>query len=159
MGHPAGPLCDDLGWLLSRAGHVLTTELTAALEELDLSPRARAVLTAALSGEHTQIEIARLVGLDKTTMVGTLDELEARGLAQRLPSSTDRRARVIAVTEAGREILRQAEQVARRVQDDVLATLPEPERETLLAALQTLVAERLTEPVPCARPVRRRSAA
>ena len=42
-----------------------------------------------------------MVGLDKTTMVVTLDELEAAGLAERRPSPTDRRARVIAVTKAG----------------------------------------------------------
>ena len=47
MSQPPETLCSDLGWLLSRAGHVLTTELTAAMEDLGLSPRARCVLTAA----------------------------------------------------------------------------------------------------------------
>ena len=92
----------NLCWLLSRAAHTLTTELTAAMEGLGVSPRAQHVLDTALDGEHTQIELARLVGLDKTTMVVTLDELEAKGLAERRPSPTDRRARVIAVTDAGR---------------------------------------------------------
>jgi MarR family transcriptional regulator, transcriptional regulator for hemolysin len=153
------PLCSDLGWLLSRASHVLTTELTAALEDLGLSPRANCVLTTAIEGEYTQIEIARLVGLDKTTMVVTLDELEAKGLAERRPSSTDRRARVIAVTKAGREIVRRARQVTEEVQEDVLATLPPRQREAVVDGLQTLVRERLAEPVACAKPVRRRSAA
>ena len=159
MGHAVEPLCSDLGWLLSRAGHALVTELTAALEDLGVSPRARCVLATAMSGEHTQIEIARIVGLDKTTMVVTLDELEAKGLAERRPSSTDRRARVIAVTKAGRELARRAEQISSQVQDEVLATLPAPQREALLDGLRTLVDERLAEPVQCAKPVRRRSAA
>src|SRR5918911_1714482 len=96
------PLCDNLCWLLSRASWALTTELTAALEGLGVSPRAHSVLAAAATGAHTQTELARMVGLDKTTMVVTLDELEAAGLAERRPSPTDRRARVIPVTEAGR---------------------------------------------------------
>ena len=54
-----------------------------------------------MTGEFTQTEIARMVGLDKTTMVVTVDELEAAGLAERRPSSTDRRARVIEVTKDG----------------------------------------------------------
>jgi MarR family transcriptional regulator, transcriptional regulator for hemolysin len=153
------PLCSDLGWLLTRAGHTLTTELTAALEDLGLSPRARCVLQAAMSGELTQIEIARMVGLDKTTMVVTLDELEAKGLAERRPSSKDRRARVISVTRKGAQMVRRAEAASKKVQDDVLAALPARERDALMRSLRTLVSDRLAEPVPCARAVRRPSAA
>jgi MarR family transcriptional regulator, transcriptional regulator for hemolysin len=153
------PLCADLGWLLTRAGHVLTTELTAAMEGIGLSPRARCVLTSAMQGEFTQIELARMIGLDKTTMVVTLDELEAAGLAERRPSSKDRRARVVAVTPAGERMVRKAAEVAARVQEDVLATLPARQREALVDGLATLVRERLAEPVECSKPVRRRRAA
>ena len=62
-----------------------------------------------MRGEYTQTELARIVGLDKTTMVVTLDELEAAGLAERRPSATDRRARVVAVTKAGERKVRQAD--------------------------------------------------
>ena len=148
---------DDLCWLMSRASHVLTTELTAELEAVGISPRAHSVLSAALTGEHTQIELARMVGLDKTTMVVTLDELEAAGLAERRPSATDRRARVIAVTKEGKRKVREAERVTERVRDDVLGVLPAGERQPFLDALRRLVDERLSEPVPCTQPVRRRA--
>ena len=36
-----------------------------------------------MTGAYTQTELARLIGLDKTTMVVTVDELEAAGLAKR----------------------------------------------------------------------------
>jgi MarR family transcriptional regulator, transcriptional regulator for hemolysin len=149
------PLAADLCWLLSRASHNLTTEMTAALEGVGISPRAHAVLTTALTGEHTQIEIARLVGLDKTTMVVTVDELEAAGLAERRPSSTDRRARVIAVTDAGKRSVKAADKVLDRVRDDVLGALEPDERRVFLDALGRLACGRLSEPVPCAHPVRR----
>src|SRR3954451_18693399 len=126
------PLCDNLCWLLSRASYTLTTELTAALEELGIAPRAHAVLAAAATGEHTQTELARMVGLDKTTMVVTLDELEAAGLAERRPSKTDRRARVIAVTKAGQRKVREAEKIGDAVKRDVLSTLPAPQRQAFL---------------------------
>jgi MarR family transcriptional regulator, transcriptional regulator for hemolysin len=151
------PLASDLCWLLSRASHGLTTELTAALEDVGISPRAHSVLATALTGEYTQSEIARMVGLDKTTMVVTVDELEAAGLAERRPSRTDRRARVIAVTDAGREKVREADEVLDRVRDDVLNALAPDERPVFLRALGTLACGRLAEPVPCALPVRRRS--
>jgi MarR family transcriptional regulator, transcriptional regulator for hemolysin len=151
------PLCDNLCWLLSRASYTLTTELTAALEGLGISPRAHAVLAAAATGDHTQTELAKLVGLDKTTMVVTLDELEATGLAERRLSPTDRRTRVIAVTKAGAGKLRAAEAIGDAVRDDVLSALPAGERKAFLGALTKLVGDRLSEPVPCAQPVRRRA--
>jgi MarR family transcriptional regulator, transcriptional regulator for hemolysin len=151
------PLTSDLCWLLSRASHGLTTELTAAMEGLGISPRAHSVLATALTGEYTQGEIARIVGLDKTTMVVTVDELEAAGLAERRPSSNDRRARVIAVTSSGKRKVREADRVLDRVRGEVLAELAPDDRDAFLRALGTLACGRLAEPVPCAHPVRRRS--
>jgi MarR family transcriptional regulator, transcriptional regulator for hemolysin len=119
---------------------VLKTELTAALEQLGVSPRAHHVLATALGGEYTQTELASIVGVDKTTMVVTLDELEAAGLAERRPSATDRRARIIVVTKAGQRKVRQAEEIASRIHADVLGTLPAGERQALLEGLSRLAA-------------------
>jgi MarR family transcriptional regulator for hemolysin len=151
------PLSSDLCWLLSRASHALTTELTAALEASGISPREHSVLATAMTGEYTQTDLVRMVGLDKTTMVVTVDDLEAAGLAERRPSQTDRRARVIAVTEAGERKVREAEAVMDRVREDVLSALPATERDVFLRALGRLACGRLSEPVPCSQPVRRRS--
>src|SRR3954453_13662332 len=138
----APPLSANLCWLLSTASHSLTTEMTRAMEGLGVSPRGFSVLTTALSGAYTQTELARMIGLDKTTMVVTLDELEAAGLAERRPSATDRRARVIAVTAAARRKVRQAEEITERTRQDVLGVLEPEEREAFVAALTRLVRER-----------------
>jgi MarR family transcriptional regulator for hemolysin len=141
MGEPASgqqPLAANLGWLLSQASHVLKTELTAALESLGISPRAHHVLKTAMQGEYTQTELAGIVGVDKTTMVVTLDELAAEGLAERRLSAADRRARVVAVTKAGAAKVRQAEAIAERIHADVLETLPARERQALLDGLARL---------------------
>ena len=95
-------LAGNLGWLLAQASHALSTEMTAAFEAKGGTPRGFCVLSTALTGEFTQKELADRVGLDKTTMVVTMDALEADGLAERVPSPGDRRARVITVTPAGR---------------------------------------------------------
>jgi MarR family transcriptional regulator, transcriptional regulator for hemolysin len=142
MGEPGEPppLVSNLGWLLTQASHVLKTELTAALENLGISPRAHHVLKTAMQGEYTQTELTHIVGLDKTTMVVTLDELEAAGLAERRPSATDRRARIVGVTKAGVAKVRQAEAIAARIHADVLETLPARERLVLLDGLARLAA-------------------
>src|SRR3954454_18597270 len=110
------PLASNLAWLLSQASYALATQLTAALHELGLSPRAHCVLSTAMTGELTQTDLAQAVGLDKTTMVVTIDELEAAGLATRTASSRDRRARVIAVTKAGESKVAEGEEIVARIQ-------------------------------------------
>ena len=146
---PPAALTEDLAWLLGRASHNLNTEIAAALEGIGLQPRAHCVLKGAQEGGYTQIELARISGLDKTTMVTLLDELEAAGLAERLPSPDDRRKRVIAVTQEGKAKVREADKVVERVRDDVLGALPAGERDAFMLALAKLTCDRLSEPAAC----------
>jgi MarR family transcriptional regulator for hemolysin len=75
----------DLSFLLAHASHVLATRMTAALTEIGMTPRGHCVLVHALGAELTQIELARLTDLDKTTMVMTLDRVHHEVL-QALPA-------------------------------------------------------------------------
>ena len=145
----------DLIFLLSQAAHALTTELTAKLEGVGITPRAHCVLTHALEGDLTQIKLAERCALDKTTMVVTIDELEKAGLAERRPSPTDRRARIIGVTDAGRAKVAQANEIVERIYADVLDSLPADERSAFVDGLARLVGTRLAKPPACERPVRR----
>ncbi|MGZ3147876.1 MarR family winged helix-turn-helix transcriptional regulator [Lentzea chajnantorensis] len=149
--------CTDLMMLLHRTGHALETELTARLAEIGLTPRARCVLATALDADRTQTEIADIVSIDKTTMVVTMDALEAAGFAERRPSPTDRRARVVVVTERGRSISEQADDVYADVVNSVLLSLPEDERSGLVNGLTRLVEGRLGAVVPCEKPPRKRA--
>jgi MarR family transcriptional regulator for hemolysin len=135
---PPEELIGDLCWLLSRASALINTESGAALHELGITPRQHYVLVTARSGAHTQTDLARTVGLDKTTLMVTLDELEKRGLAERRPLLNDRRARVVAVTPTGERVLDQAEQALDRSRAGVLSLLPDEERSVFLSALGRL---------------------
>jgi DNA-binding MarR family transcriptional regulator len=143
----------DITGLLNMAGHVLSNRLSAALEDVDLTPRMQCVLIHALEEERTQIQIAALADLDKTTMVSTVDELERRGLAERRPSATDRRARIIAVTEKGRLAAEEAQRIVDRVHADALGGLPAETRAAFVEALGTLAGStRDPGPQPIRRP-------
>ncbi len=147
----------NLGWLLATVSPAFTTELTAALEAVSVTPRAHCLLSTAMQGEYSQTTLAHAIGLDKTTMVVTIDALERAGLVERRMSSHDRRARVIAVTDAGRAKVAEGQRIVARIQADVLGSLPAPQREALVGALQELVGNRLGTPAECSHPVRRRS--
>jgi MarR family transcriptional regulator, transcriptional regulator for hemolysin len=152
-------MCSDLMFLLSQASHALTTEMTAGLASVGISPRAYCVLSSARTGELTQTQLADVCALDKTTMVVTIDELERAGLAERRLSGADRRARIIAVTDAGERAVAGAEGIVAGIYADVLGSLPVAERAALVSGLARLVGAggRLATPVQCDRPVRRRA--
>src|SRR4051812_40271229 len=125
----------DLGFLLAQANHALGTELTARLAELDITPRDQCVLSTAMLDDLTQNHLAELCALDKTTMVVTIDRLEKAGLAERVPSVADRRARIISVTERGEGVVREAKAIIASVYEDVLGELPDRERTAFVDAL------------------------
>ncbi len=145
----------DLSFLLDHTSHVLRSKMSAALAEIGLTARMHCVLVHALEEERTQIQLAEIGDMDKTTMVVTVDALEKAGLAERRPSRTDRRARIIAVTDEGARVARQSQEIVDRVHRDALATLPGGDREALLRALKCLVGDALANPVEAPRAARR----
>jgi len=142
----------DITGLLNMAGHALSNRLAAALADVDLTPRMQCVLVHAMEADRTQIQLAALADLDKTTMVSTVDELERLGLAERLPSPTDRRARIIAVTEKGRLAAEEGQRIVDREHTDALGDLSAADRAVFIEALGRLAG---TSKDPGPQPVRR----
>jgi DNA-binding MarR family transcriptional regulator len=79
----------------------------------------------------TMNELAKLLGLDKSSVTGLVDRAEGRGLVVRVPSTTDRRAVLVSLTTDGRSL---ASRVASQFEADVtmlLAPLAPPDRDAL----------------------------
>ncbi|RSS33931.1 MarR family winged helix-turn-helix transcriptional regulator [Streptomyces sp. WAC08241] len=145
----------DLSYLLDHTGHVLRTRMSAALGEIGLTARMHCVLVHALEEERTQAQLAEIGDMDKTTMVVTVDALEKAGLAERRPSGTDRRARIIAVTEEGAKVAAKSQEIVDGVHEGALSSLPDDERAVLLRALDRLATGPLETPVESPRAARR----
>ncbi|AWZ09394.1 MULTISPECIES: MarR family winged helix-turn-helix transcriptional regulator [unclassified Streptomyces] len=145
----------DLSFLLDHTSHVLRTRMAAALAEIGLTARMHCVLVHALEEERTQIQLAEIGDMDKTTMVVTVDALERAGLAERRPSTKDRRARVIFVTERGAAIAGESARIVDQVHADALASLGDKDRAALLHGLKQLAGGGLETPSQSPRPARR----
>jgi DNA-binding MarR family transcriptional regulator len=124
----------QLFFRLWRASH---TRITEGLETIGLTPASFGLLNllGARSGA-TQRELGSEMGIDPSTMVSLLDELEAAGLAKRRPHPTDRRARQVVITSKGRRLLEQGRQMTLEVEDEVLGGLNAGERRELLKLLR-----------------------
>jgi DNA-binding MarR family transcriptional regulator len=116
------------------------TGLTAeALEPLGITGRELAVLLViAEEPPASQLTIASRMGVDRTTMVALIDELERKGLVERRPDEVDRRRNVTALTGTGRTITRQAAAASEKAERRFLAPLSAENAAVVRRALRLL---------------------
>jgi DNA-binding MarR family transcriptional regulator len=124
----------QLFFRLWRASH---TRVAERLESLGLTTALFGVLNVLGAREGAiQQEIGSAMGIDPSTMVSLIDQLETAGLARRRPHPTDRRAREVSITAKGRRLLEQGRQMSADVEDEVLRGLGAAERRQLMTLLR-----------------------
>jgi DNA-binding MarR family transcriptional regulator len=130
-------LTEFAGQLFFRLWRASHTRIAAALESLGLTPALFGLLNllGAREGANQQ-ELGSAMGVDPSTMVSLIDELEAAGLAKRRPHPTDRRARAVVLTPKGRRLRGRGRRMATQVEDEVLRGLTAAERRELLRLLR-----------------------
>jgi DNA-binding MarR family transcriptional regulator len=109
--------------------------------DYEVTPVQFAILNALLDdpGED-QVTLARKVAFDPATFGSVIARLESRGWVRREPDAADRRRKLLWVTEEGEQAARAMRRSIGKVQARILAPLPTPEREQLIALLDRLVA-------------------
>jgi len=118
----------------------------SALDRQGLRPRALVALTLLRDhGSFSQQGLATALQIDKTNLVGLLNDLENGGLVARRRSPEDRRRHVVEITPAGEAKLADAEAALAAVEDDLLRGLSEDERETLYQLLQRATSEHVVD--------------
>lgn len=87
---------------------------------------------------RTQAALADAIKADRTRIIDVLDDLQDRGLISRRPDPADRRARLLSLTEPGRQ-LRDAAQTSIQAREEHLLSRLEPGvRTAFLDALREL---------------------
>jgi DNA-binding MarR family transcriptional regulator len=124
---------------LAQLSFVIQGMLELRAAERDLSIIQTRLLGVLRDRKPTMHELARFLGLDKSSVTGLVDRAERRGLVARVPSTTDRRAVLVSLTDDGRSLISQA---AARFEADVstlLSRLPPRERDTLSRIISRLL--------------------
>lgn len=85
-----------------------------------------------------QASLAAIIAYDKVTIGGVIDRLAAKGLVDRRPSPTDRRAKALSLTPEGAALFARVRLVVWALQDDILAGLTGDERSCFLDLLARL---------------------
>jgi DNA-binding MarR family transcriptional regulator len=130
-----------LGYLLKHASAQFAAVTDAALETHGIDGKELGVLRVLTRLELTsQIALAEMLGIDRTTMVAVLDALEHKGLVARRPDPADRRRNVAALTPHGEDVYRAAEADYLAVEKRFLSVLDAEEGAGFRRALRALVA-------------------
>ena len=140
---------DRFGFLLKHARERLSAISGPALIPTGINGRELAVLTVLVQGEPpSQLEAAQRLGIDRSTMVTLIDELEAKGLVERSPHGADRRKNVVALTNRGRKTMAAATDIVDAAEREFLAPLSSQDAKRFREMLQvvTFAEARRTRP-------------
>ena len=122
-----------LGYRLRRAQQAVFRDFAASVH--GLSPgRVGLLITIEANPGMTQSRLAEMVGRDRSTMAGVLDELEAKALIERRRGA-DRRTNGLWLTRAGRALLGRAVREIAAHERRIAARLNAAERKQLLDLL------------------------
>src|SRR5262249_3847813 len=117
-----GPLPGLIGYVLRRAQITVVQDIFRAFSEVHIRTARFLVLSII---EHkpgrTQSQVSAALRIKRTNFVALLDSLESRGLAERRPSSTDRRSHALHLTPAGRAVMRRLRQLVDKLEAGMVA--------------------------------------
>jgi len=95
------------------------------------SKHAQVLLLIDAEGPMSQRDVGRRLRIDKSPMVGLLDDLERLELAERRRSDADRRVQAVNLTEDGRDVLASVIEIAEAENARTFGVLEPSEREVL----------------------------
>ena len=95
-------------------------------------------MVAKCTGPLSQRALADLVGVEGPSMVSMLDRLEREGLVTRAPSPTDRRVKLVHLTEAGTALYKQVKEQASAVRSALLGDIDPAQLEAATVLLELL---------------------
>lgn len=125
--------------LLSRAAQRMREDFESRIAPLGLRSKHYGALALLQNGPLTQVEIGRNLWVDRTTMVGIIDDLTSLELVAREKHPEDRRAHAVTLTPKGFEILKSATQHVEATETECFGLLSSAERAQLRALLQKML--------------------
>jgi DNA-binding MarR family transcriptional regulator len=126
-------------FLLARLGYTLKARLVEEFEQAGFSIYQYGVLATLGQGAcGTQAMIADVLQLDRSQLVGVLDELEERELIERQRDPNDRRRHAVSLTSEGKRQLIKLRKLVKGIEEAVLEPLEPRSRDLLHKALLTL---------------------
>ena len=129
-------LTQSVGFLLTKARNLITSEMDTALKDLDITGPQMGIILAMQRGlASTPFELSKMLSVDTGLMTRMLDKLETKGLLERSRSVDDRRVVNLVLTKKGEEIAAEIPNIAPEVLNARLKKFTKAEFEELCRLL------------------------
>jgi DNA-binding MarR family transcriptional regulator len=89
-------------------------------------------------GPMTQAALADVMEVETATITRLIDRLEAAGWVIRKPHSTDRRVKLVHMSEKADAVIEEVASIGHQLREDMLIDLPEAERAHFITLLSTV---------------------
>ncbi|MFN3765213.1 MAG: MarR family winged helix-turn-helix transcriptional regulator [Aliihoeflea sp.] len=132
---------ESFGFLVTDLARMLRAEMDRRIagSGMELTPgEVRLLAQAARAGTVRQSVLAERIGVEAMTVSAYVDRLEARGLIERLPDPSDRRAKLIALTDAADAVLDQVKVFAEDARRQAAQSVEPHEWAAMLKVLKTV---------------------
>ncbi|MEU9543492.1 MULTISPECIES: MarR family winged helix-turn-helix transcriptional regulator [Streptomyces] len=137
MGDTVGP--EELGMRFLTLSHRVRRVVDDRMADGGLSlARTKLLQVLAEQGPTRQSSLALQLGFAARTVTEAVDGLERDGLVERSPDPTDRRAKLVNITDAGNTAFIAASRAGGQVLRDIFGVLAGDERETLAGLLELI---------------------
>ena len=124
---------------VQRAARIVGRRYDQAFRPLGITNGQFSILMALSRPEPAGMaELAEILGMDRTTLTAALKPLERRGLLQLEADTRDRRARRMALTDAGRTLVSEVVPLWKQAQADVGELLPGTDLDRLRSDLKAM---------------------
>ncbi|OLV18869.1 Transcriptional regulator, MarR family [Deinococcus marmoris] len=131
---------NHLGFVVNRVAERLNAQVAQVTLHHGLTvPQYGLLLLLQAEGPQAQIELSMRVGLDRTSVMRTVDLLEKRAFVRRDPDPSDRRKHSVVLTETGAALLDQTLPQVRQAERDVTGLLSAQEQTQLMELLRRLL--------------------
>jgi DNA-binding MarR family transcriptional regulator len=131
-----------VGQLLVHCTRLFQTELFARLNEAGLADArlSHTHVTAYIKAEGSRLtELAAQARMTRPAMAEIVDDLERLGIVERRPDPTDRRAKLITLTDEGWQVMRVAQAIIAELETEYANAIGRERFEAMCGAMQDLI--------------------
>jgi len=132
-------LADRPGALLVIAARTGQELATRRLSPMGLNVRLCGVLNLLAEGPISQQELGEQLGIDRTTIVELIDDLEQKGAVVRRRNPADRRSYALHLTPRGRSVQKRASRAFDDAANEFFDSIKPAERQALAEMLRRLI--------------------
>ena len=133
---------DSINFLITDIARTVRAVWEKQISEMGLAitpGEVRTLIRAQRCGVVRQLVLAENLGVEPMTMSVYLDKLEGYGYVRRIPDPKDKRAKLVELTDAAQDVLKEVEAISLEIRSRISTVLPPAKLEEMRTGLEQML--------------------